>query len=159
MSDWKSKEDLAEDLFSAKGKITIIASLFNKEYVDALLENSLAELKQAKDVKIEVIRVSGAFEIPAFASICLAKNPKLVMIALGVVFQGETAHAKLITQSATNSLQNLAIQYQTVLIHQILFLKNKEEAKERCMGKLNRGKEAAQASLYTLKTLANLRGE
>ena len=45
----------------------IVASKYNGRYVDAMLKAAQRELKKA-GAKVRVIRVPGAFEIPAVAS-------------------------------------------------------------------------------------------
>ena len=76
------------------------------------------------------------------------------ILALGVVLQGETAHAELIARSVTAALMNLALEFRVPVIHEVLLLKNVEQAKARCLGpELNRGIEAARAAVAIARTV------
>jgi len=81
------------------------------------------------------------------AKFLLERSKPDAIIALGVIIKGATAHADLIASSVTSSLQDLAIDYQTPVIHEVLMTENAEQAKQRCMGDKNRGVEAARAAI------------
>jgi 6,7-dimethyl-8-ribityllumazine synthase len=132
-----------------KRKIAIVASEFNKEFVDGLVENCLCELKGHKTV---VVRVPGAYEIPLMTKKLLKKKEIAAVIAFGVIWQGKTAHADLIASAVTNNLMSLSLAYEKPVIHQVLDVSNEKQARERCFGKeLNRGTEGAQAALKMLE--------
>jgi 6,7-dimethyl-8-ribityllumazine synthase len=132
-----------------KKKIAIVASEFNREFVDGLVENCLRELKGRKTV---VVRVPGAYELPLMAKLLLKKKDVAAVIAFGVIWQGKTAHADLIASAVTNNLMSLSLAYEKPVIHQVLDVRNEKQARERCFGKeLNRGVEGAQAVLKMLE--------
>ncbi|PAW78578.1 MAG: 6,7-dimethyl-8-ribityllumazine synthase [Verrucomicrobia bacterium Tous-C9LFEB] len=125
--------------------IGIVVSRFNEEYTEALLQSALKELtKQA----VSVVRVPGAYEIPLQVQ-RLAKSKKFdVVIALGVIWQGQTSHAAEIGRAVTDALMRITLDTGVPIIHQVLGLKTDAEARARCMGKkLNRGIEAAHAAI------------
>lgn len=126
-------------------RIGIVVSRFNEEYTEALLQSALNELtKQA----VSVVRVPGAYEIPLQVQ-RLAKSKKFdVVIALGVIWQGQTSHAAEIGRAVTDALMRITLDTGVPIIHQVLGLKTDAEARARCMGKkLNRGIEAAHAAI------------
>lgn len=88
----------------------------------------------------------------------LAKKQFEVIIALGVILQGETAHAQNIARTITDSLQRIALDAEIPVIHEVLLLDNEEQAKARCIDtELNRGIEAARAALQMIKVVADVR--
>ncbi|HEX4139615.1 MAG TPA: 6,7-dimethyl-8-ribityllumazine synthase [Candidatus Methylacidiphilales bacterium] len=130
---------------SPKFRFALVASLFNREYTDALLNSAHGALKGHE---ITVVRVPGAFEIPLQVQ-RLAKSGRYAgVIALGVVWQGKTAHAQEILRAVTDALIRISLENDVPVIHQVLAVSNEAEARARCMGvKLNRGIEGAQAAL------------
>jgi 6,7-dimethyl-8-ribityllumazine synthase len=67
------------------------------------------------------------------------------------VWQGETAHAELILKSATEALMRMMLETDIPILHHLVGVKTAEQAKDRCLGKLNRGKESAKAALRMWK--------
>lgn len=134
-----------------KQKIGIVASEFNKEFVDGLVANCSRELRGKA---VETVRVPGAYEIPFMVKRMLRRKDIAVVIAFGVIWQGKTAHADLIASAVTNNLMSLSLEFDKPVIHQVLDVANEKQARERCFGKkLNRGIEGAQAALAMLKIL------
>ena len=99
---------------------------------------------------VELIRVPGAFEIPVVAA-KLAQRKRLrpeAVLCLGVILRGKTTHAEHIGQSVTQSLAQIATDTTVPMIHEVLLLENKAQAKARCLSpKTNRGFEAAHTAL------------
>jgi 6,7-dimethyl-8-ribityllumazine synthase len=86
------------------------------------------------------------------------KKKAEAIIALGVIIEGETDHARLLGEVVTQSLQQIALEYGVPVIHAVQSLKNEEQARERCLGdKINRGTEAARAALEMTNLLAEIR--
>ena len=155
---------------NAKGLITIVCATYNEEYTDALLRNCLEELSEcAPGVRTRVVRVPGAFEVPVMVkrSICgpdvaehrrpdVAEHRRPdVVVALGVILRGSTAHADLIGTSITHQLLAIACDTMVPVIHEVLLLDNEEQAFARCVASaLNRGREAARAALAMLELVA-----
>jgi 6,7-dimethyl-8-ribityllumazine synthase len=131
-----------------KHRIVIVASRFNGEYVNGLIDSAL---KLLKTHSVDVVRVPGAFEIPLAAQRAIRKNKPQAVIAFGVIWQGKTLHAELLARSVTHALMKISLENDVPVIHQVLSVKTEKEAKARCFGKLNRGKEAAEAALQLLE--------
>ena len=141
------------------GCVTVVASRYNEKYTNALLENCLAEIKQnAPAVKVDVVRVPGAFEVPVMVKRSIvhphrSETPSAV-IALGVILRGSTAHADLIGTTITNQLMQISCDSLVPVVHEVLLLDNEEQAFTRCIAStLNRGREAARAALAMMSIL------
>ena len=131
-------------------RIAIVASVYNAEYVDSMIDAALETLAGSGVNNVELIRVPGAFEIPVVAA-KLAQRKRLrpeAVLCLGVILRGKTTHAEHMGQSVTQSLAQIATETTVPMIHEVLLLENKAQAKERCLSpKTNRGFEAAHTAL------------
>lgn len=142
-------------------RISIIASRYNNSFVDVMLEQTEQELLAiAPTTKIEVTRVQGAFEIPVLGKIIAARRAPDAIIALGVILEGETAHARLIATSITDALMKISIDHAIPVIHEVLLLENKEQAADRCLSEsANRGIEAARAAITAIEAMNKVVGD
>lgn len=128
--------------------IGIVASLYNREMVDGLLSAALGELEALfPKMKVPILRVPGAFEIPVTVNKLLDTRDLSAVIALGVIIRGATAHADLVGHSVTSALQTIALERRCPVIHEVLLVNSEEDARERCLGtRINRGAEAARTA-------------
>ena len=136
-------------------RVTIVASRYNARYVNSMLRAAKTELAKAK-VAVEVVRVPGAFEIPAVASALAGRlaNPVDAILCLGVILRGETTHAENIGQAVTGALAQLQIEHSLPVIHEVLLLENVQQAKERCLdARNNRGIEAARTAVEMMRVM------
>jgi len=134
-------------------RIAIVASSYHPELVEPMVEKALQEIHAIDTlIKTEVVHAPGSFEIPYLARQMIEKRKSDAVICLGVILQGETGHAELIAASVSHALCQLSVEAKTPIIHGVLFLKNEEQAKERCLGEeYNRGIEAARAAVESLR--------
>lgn len=130
---------------SPKFRFALVASLFNREYTDALTHSAQ---KALEGHEVTVVRVPGAFEIPLQVQRLAKTKRYAAILAYGVVWQGKTAHAQEILRAVTDALMRISLENDVPVIHQVLAVSTESEARARCMGvKLNRGIEGAQAAL------------
>jgi 6,7-dimethyl-8-ribityllumazine synthase len=144
---------------AAGGRFAIIASRYNARYVGAMLKAAEAELLSAGVEELNIIRVPGAFEIPAVAArLAWLDSPSFdAIICLGVILRGQTTHAEHIGTGVTNALIELQVRTGRPMIHEVLLLENEAQAKARCLGKEhNRGAEAAQTALAMAAIMRSL---
>jgi len=135
----------------------IVASRYNGEYVDAMVHAAKVELENAQ-AHIRIVRVPGAFEIPAVAARLAASGRYAAVICLGVIFQGETSHAQHIGWGVTHALAQIQVQHKVPVIHGVFVFDKVKHAKVRCLGaKHNRGTEAAQTALQMARVMAGVR--
>ena len=149
------------DSESAPWRFGIVASEYNREYVDGLIGFAKDELLAvAPKSETTVVRVPGSFEIPIGVQALIQRRPVDAVLAFGVIFDGETMHAGLIAGAVTTALMNLSLQHKIPVLHEVLVVKNDQQAKERCLlPTINRGVEAARAAIRILNTLSNLAKE
>jgi len=140
-------------------RFAIVASEYNRDYVDGLVNHAVNELKViAPQAEISVLRVPGSFEIPiAVQSVARYQCPD-VILAFGLIFDGETLHASLIATAVTEALLDIGLAREIPILHEVLVVKNDQQAKERCLSpEINRGTEAARAAARILRTLREIR--
>jgi len=143
------------------GTFAIVASRYNAEYVDAMLHAARTELLRA-GAHVRIVRVPGAFEIPAVAARLAARSPKqsryAAIICLGVIFQGETSHAQHIGLGVTHALAKIQVEQKMPVIHGVFVFDKVKQARVRCLGtKHNRGTEAAQTAMEMARVMNKLR--
>lgn len=137
----------------------IVAGQYNAEFVRGLIDHAHAELLAiSPNFNVQIYEVPGAFEIPLLVQEIAARGQIDAIIALGVIIEGETAHAALIGAEVTRSLQQLSLAHRLPIIHEVLLLKNEEQARVRCLGEeINRGTEAARVAARMVQVLGELR--
>ena len=143
----------------SKQRFAIVASRFNAEYVQGLVDHASEELRAiSPGAEIALHHVPGAFEIPVVARELALQKKADAIIAMGVIIRGKTAHAEHLARSVTDALQQLAIEHGVPIIHAVLSVDDEEQARERCLGaRINRGTEAARTAVEIAGVMAELR--
>ncbi len=120
-----------------------ISSQMSSEAKNAL-DNSKSLGGKKKNFKYEIINVPGVFEIP----VIISKNIKKYdgFIALGCVIKGETPHFDFISQTTTNAIMTLSIDYKKPVGNGIITCLNQDQAEARS----KKGREAAEAVISVL---------
>jgi len=136
-----------------------VASQFNPQYVQGLVDHAAEELHElASGAAISIHRVPGSFEIPVVVRELARKKKAGAIIACGVIMRGETNHAKNLSRSVTDALQQIAIDYGVPVINVVLGFDNEDQARERCLeNRINRGTEAARAAMEIARVMSELR--
>ncbi|MDQ2659998.1 MAG: 6,7-dimethyl-8-ribityllumazine synthase [Verrucomicrobiota bacterium] len=146
-------------IVGGKRSFSLVASRFNAEYVQGLVNHATEELRElAPGAVLTLHQVPGAFEIPIVVrEIALQKRADAIL-AFGVIIQGATNHAEHLSHSVTNALQQIALETGVPVINAVLGMENEAQARERCLEKkINRGIEAARAAVEISSVLAELR--
>jgi 6,7-dimethyl-8-ribityllumazine synthase len=142
-----------------KPHFVIVASLFNGQYVQGLVDHATEELKSLVPAAvISLHQVPGAFEIPVVVRELALQKKANAILALGVILQGKTSHAQNLAHSVTSALQQIALEHGIPVINAVLSLETEEQAQERCLGSIiNRGTEAARAAVEIASVMRDLR--
>jgi 6,7-dimethyl-8-ribityllumazine synthase len=137
----------------------IVASQFNAQYVQGLVDHAEKELRRlARNAAILIHRVPGSFEIPVVVRELARKKKVDAIVACGVIMRGETNHAKNLSRSVTDALQRIAVDYGVPVINVVLSFDNEDQARERCLEhRINRGTEAARATVEIARVMSKLR--
>lgn len=144
-----------------KRHFPIVASQFNQTYVQGLVDHFTVELRAlAPAATLALHQVPGAFEIPVIVREIASQKRGDAIIAIGVIFKGETDHAENLSRSVTDALQRIAVAHSTPVINVVLSFDTEEQARARCLeDKINRGTEAARAAVDISGVMSKLRNK
>ena len=122
--------------------LLIVNANYYKDISSGLLKNALNII--SKKYKVKIINVPGVFEIP----VTISKNLKKfdAFIALGCVIKGQTPHFDFISQTSTDAIMNLSIEFKKPIGNGIITCLNKKQA----IARKKKGAEAANAILSVL---------
>ena len=122
--------------------LLIVNANYYKDISSGLLKNALNII--SKKYKVKIINVPGVFEIP----VTISKNLKKfdAFIALGCVIKGETPHFDFISQTSTDAIMNLSIEFKKPIGNGIITCLNKKQA----IARKKKGAEAVNAVLSVL---------
>jgi 6,7-dimethyl-8-ribityllumazine synthase len=147
----KGKPVAMEGDLSAEGmKFAIVVSRWNAVITDRLLEGALDGLMRsgADRADIDVVRVPGAWEIPAAARTIANIGKVNAIVTLGCLLRGETAHYEAIYNEVARGIGQS--QQETGVPHSfgVLTCETLEQALDRAGVKAgNKGFEAATAAI------------
>lgn len=150
---------------SAEGmKFAIVVARWNAVITDRLLEGALDALLRsgARRADIDVVRVPGAWEVPAAARAIAEQKRVDAIVTLGCLLRGETAHYEAIYNEAARGIGQS--QQETGIPHSfgVLTCETLEQALDRAGIKAgNKGFEAAIAAIemVSLKRKLAARGQ
>ncbi len=149
-----------EGSYSAENKnFGIVAARFNDFITDKLLGAALDVLKRhgAGDDAITVARTPGAFEVPLVVKKMAASGKYDVIIALGCVIRGATAHFDYVAGEAAKGIGQVMLDTGVPVSFGILTTDTIEQAIERAGTKAgNKGADAALAALEMANLMEQL---
>jgi 6,7-dimethyl-8-ribityllumazine synthase len=134
----------------AQLRIGVVVSRFNSAVTERLLAGALDGLKRhgVADGDVEVVKVPGAFEIPACAQALAASGRFDALVCLGAVVRGDTPHFDFIAASVVNEVGHLVVQYKMPMALGVLTTNTMDQALARSgSGHGNKGYEAAVTAL------------
>jgi 6,7-dimethyl-8-ribityllumazine synthase len=141
---------LEGDLSAAGMKFGLVVARWNAVITDRLLDGALDALLRsgAERAEIEVVRVPGAWEIPAAARTIANLGKVDAIVTLGCLLRGETAHYEAIYNEVARGIGQS--QQETGIPHSfgVLTCESLEQALNRAGIKAgNKGFEAAAAAI------------
>ncbi len=138
----------------------LVAARFNGRIVERLLEGAREFLldRGARNEDLLLVRVPGAWELPA-ALDALADTGRVdALVALGAVIRGETPHFEYICNECAAGCARVTARTGIPVGFGVLTCNNAEQASARAGGKAgNKGEEAAGAALEMANLLRSLK--
>lgn len=147
--------------FDAAGiRFGLVAARFNGSVVERLLSGAREVLLErgARNEDLLLIRVPGAWEIPA-ALDALADTGRVdALVALGAVIRGETPHFDYICNECAAGCARVTARTGIAVGFGVLTCDDAEQAAARAGGRAgNKGGEAAEAALEMANLLRSLK--
>ncbi len=136
---------------ASKLRITVVCARWNPTVTDALLSSALGALAEsgAKPGNVTVVRVPGAFELPAASRLAMSSKTCDAVVALGAIVRGETTHHEVLGNAVGAALASLSAETGRPVGFGLLTCDTMEQARART----GKGAEAAEAAVE----MANLR--
>lgn len=148
----------ASTVDAAGVRLGVVATRWNTEIVEALLERALAAATDCGVPEPTVARVAGSVELPVVAQ-QLARTHDAVVV-LGVVIRGGTPHFEYVCDAVTAGVTRVALDEATPVGNGVLTCDTVEQALDRCGrpdSAEDKGWEATVAALDTALVLRDLR--
>ncbi|MGH9749529.1 MAG: 6,7-dimethyl-8-ribityllumazine synthase [Candidatus Polarisedimenticolia bacterium] len=142
-------------------RVALVVSRFNEFITDRLLAGALEALAQhgVAEGDIAVIRVPGAFEIPAAARRLSHTRRFDAIVTLGCVVRGDTAHYDHICAAVARGVAAVALEAALPVTFGVLTTEDLRQAIERAGAKNgNKGRDAALAALEMVSLFRALEG-
>lgn len=141
-------------------KVGLVVSRFNDLFTRNLLEGAKDCLVQhgVAEADITAIWVPGSFEIPAALQELAEKGGHDALIGLGVVIEGATDHASIITHTVAAKIADMALRYRIPVLDGVVGAKSMDQAMERCGAKQgNRGWSCALVAIEMANLIRRVR--
>jgi len=132
-------------------KLGILCARWNPTITDALLRSALdtLEARGARADDCLLVRVPGAFELPAAARALFESEKPDALIALSAIIRGETTHHEVLGHAVASALALLSAETGVPIGFGLLTCDTMEQARAR----VSKGGEAVDAAIE----MANLR--
>ena len=137
-------------------QVAIVVTSWHTQITDGLLAGAERALKAAGNTKYEIWRVPGAFELPLGAQYAIDAGADVV-VALGVVIQGDTPHFDYVCSAATDGLNRVQLDSGVPVGFGLLTVNTEEEALDRAGlpgSREDKGAEAVEAAVLMARLRA-----
>jgi 6,7-dimethyl-8-ribityllumazine synthase len=130
-------------------QVAIVVTSWHTQITDGLLAGAERALQAAGNTEYEIWRVPGAFELPLGAQYAIDAGADLV-VALGVVIQGDTPHFDYVCSAATDGLNRVQLDSGIPVGFGLLTVNTEQQALDRAGlegSKEDKGAEAVEAAV------------
>lgn len=141
-----------------KPNIAIVISRFNEDVTGKLYHGCIERFKEfgIEEDDLTIAWVPGAVEIPIVLQRLVVGDNFDVVIALGCVIRGETAHFDYVCEQVSNGCQQVALTYDVPVIFEVVATDTRELALARATPERNKGREAADAALHMASVIEQI---
>ena len=150
-----------EGRLAAVGRVALIVSRYHERITSRLLDGARAACRDAgiADDDVDVLWVSGAFELGVVTTAAARSGRYAALAALGVVVRGETPHFDFVAGETAAALRHATNDTLVPVGFGLLTCDTMEQAAARAGGAAgNKGREAAEAAIRTADLLQQLGG-
>ena len=124
-------------------RVGLVASRFNEEITQKLLERAKAAAKELGVASLTVEQVPGALEIP-LALQWMAQSGKFdALVAVGCVIRGDTFHFDVVASESARGVMDVALEFGLPVGNGILTTEDEKQA----LARLDKGAEALRAAV------------
>lgn len=148
--DGSYAEELEGTLDGRGVRVALVVSRFNGDITGPMLDSAVEALARhgVAEEDMEVFRVPGAWELPQVCAQLAEQGEVDVIIAMGCVIRGETAHFDFVAGEAARGLMDVALGSGVPVILGLLTTENRAQAEERTdPARMDKGTEVALAAL------------
>lgn len=131
-------------------RYAIVVADWNSDITFSLAQGAVVTLTKhgVTADNIDVLHVPGTVELTYGAARIMKEERVNAVIVIGCVIQGDTPHFDYVCQSVTQGVSMLNAQGKVPVIFSVLTVLNKQQALDRCGGKLgNKGVEGAVTAI------------
>jgi len=140
-------------------RFAVVVARFYEDIANKLLHGCTEELirRGAKQDKIDVAWVPGAFEIPMAARALASSGRYHAVVTLGAVIRGETPHFDYVCRGVADGLKEIMRDTSVPVAFGVLTTNDSAQALARCGGDHgNKGEDVALAAIEMAQLVARL---
>jgi 6,7-dimethyl-8-ribityllumazine synthase len=136
-------------------KLGIVCARWNSTVTDGMLAGALSALERhgARSENAVLVRVPGAFELPAAVRALLESEALDAVIALAAIVRGETSHHEVLGNAVATALAALSADTGVPIGFGLLTCDTMEQARTR----VSKGAEAVEAAIEMATLTRRLR--
>ena len=147
------------DLNGSGLTVAVVLATYNGEIATGLLDGCMQGLFscQLTQADISIYSVDGCVEIPVVAQGLIKKNVFDVVICLGAVIKGESAHFEYVCDMVSQGISSLSLTYNIPVIFGVLTVLTYDQAIQRIQkNESNKGFEAALTAVKTVRLMQQI---
>ncbi len=149
--------DFGKTQINPQWKIALVRSVWYSDLTSAMATDARKTLIAAgiPEKNIQLIDAPGSFELPLLCQKALEQGADGA-IALGIIVQGATHHARLIAEQSAAGCMQVQLALGKPIIFEVLFVDALDDARSRAVGTDAKGSLAAKTLLTQLANVSKM---